>query len=396
MAFPTFTLEVAFVTAPLANTPTWVDVTADLKSVSVRRGRQRELDTFDAGTATFVLDNQARKYDPTYTAGAYYGYLLPMRKVRLSALVGATTYYLFTGYVTGWAPVWESAFTADCRVDAVDGFDIAAGALISATTRTSELSGARVGWVLDTISWPAADRDLDTGQSTITALTVTAGDEPQALSHLLDVGDSELGAVFVKGNGYFAFFDRHRVLKSPYTTSLATFGDTSDSDIPYEQLQPSYDRDLIRNDVKVTPVGGATQTASDSASQAEYGIRSQSRSPLISSESEALSQAQFIVGGHGEPALRFESLMFEPLDSSTYWALAAGLEVWDRVTVKRTPPGGGTAISQDCLIEGIEHRGTPDGARWETTYRLSPANTTAYLVLDDTTNGLLDTDRLGY
>lgn len=397
MAFPTFTLEVAFTTDPLAVTPTWVDVTAYFKEVSTRRGRQRDLDTFDAGTASFLLDNQDRRFDPTYTAGPYYGYLIPMRKIRLSITVGATTYRLFTGYVTGWAPVWDSAFTADTRVDCVDGFDIAASAVLAATTRTAELSGARVEWVLDQIGWPAADRDLDSGQSTIVELIVVAGSEPQALSHLLDVDDSELGAVFVKGDGTFAFFDRHRVLKSPYTTVQTTFGDTSDSDVPYEQLQPSYDRDLIKNDVKVTPDGGSTQTASDATSQASYGIRSHVRSPLISSAAEALSAAQYLVSKYKDPALSFDSLVLAPMESDTYWAIVGAREVWDRVTVKRTPPGGGTVISQDCLIEGIEHRGTPDGLYWETTYRLSPASTFAYWVLGDAANSLLgQTTRLAF
>jgi hypothetical protein len=85
-----------------------------------------------------------------------------------------------------------------------------------------------------------------------------------------------------------------------------------------------------------------------------------------------------------------------PLESTAYWDVVGGREVWDRVRVKHSPPGGGTAITQDCLIEGIEHRGTPDGLYWETTYRLSPADTTLYLVLDDAVNGLLDTGKLAY
>lgn len=396
MAFPTITLEIAFATAPLASSPTWTDVSTYLKEVSVRRGRQRELDTFDAGRATFILDNQDRRFDPSYSAGAYAPNVVPMKKIRLSATVGATTYRLFTGYVTSWQPLWDTAFTADVRVDCVDAFDILAAVTLPAGTEASELSSARITWALTAAGIPAADQSVSTGQSTMQALTVTAGSEPSALSHCLDVADSELGAFFIAGDGKATFFDRHRLLKSPYSASQATFGDTSNTDIPYEVVNPSYDRELIRNKATITRPSGSAQTASDATSITAYGTRVHTRAPLLTTDSEALSLAQWIVGAYKDPALRFDSVTIAPLTSDTVWTQAASREIWDRVTVKRTPPGGGTAISQDCLIEGIEHRGSPSGLYWETTYRLSPANTTNYMVLDDATNGVLDTNKLAY
>jgi hypothetical protein len=147
-----------------------------------------------------------------------------MRQIRLTAVVSATTYRLWTGYVSAWQPVWDTAFTADCRVDCVDLFDILANVTLPEGTRDSELSSDRVSWVLDQANVPAADRTISTGQTTLPALTVTAGSEPSCLSHLQDVGDSELGAFFAGPDGNAVFFDRHRVLKSPYSTSQATFG----------------------------------------------------------------------------------------------------------------------------------------------------------------------------
>ena len=41
----------------------------------------------------------------------------------------------------------------------------------------------------------------------------------------------------------------------------------------------------------------------------------------------------------------------------------------DRVTVTFSPPGGGSAISQDGYIAGIHHRITPDG-QMETAFDL--------------------------
>jgi hypothetical protein len=37
-----------------------------------------------------------------------------------------------------------------------------------------------------------------------------------------------------------------------------------------------------------------------------------------------------------------------------------GRDFGDRITVKRRPPGGGSAIVRDCFVRGIEHQS--DGA----------------------------------
>jgi hypothetical protein len=55
------------------------DVTDDVRSITVRRGRSRELERYQAGAATVNLDNKDRTYDPSY-------------KVTQSATGGDTTY----------------------------------------------------------------------------------------------------------------------------------------------------------------------------------------------------------------------------------------------------------------------------------------------------------------
>ena len=46
------------------------------------------------------------------------------------------------------------------------------------------------------------------------------------------------------------------------------------------------------------------------------------------------------------------------MDDDTIWTTVLGLDIGERVTVKRRPPehpaGAGTVVSQDCHIEGIE------------------------------------------
>jgi hypothetical protein len=98
----------------LANMPTvtiefylnsaWVDVTQYVRAGSTRIGRRDELDTFQPGQITLVVDNRDRRFDPLNTSGPYYGYLLPgpAVQVRARATWSATTYDIFSGYIDGW------------------------------------------------------------------------------------------------------------------------------------------------------------------------------------------------------------------------------------------------------------------------------------------------------
>ncbi len=121
---------------PLASV-TWTDVTADLRSWSSMRGRTSELSTYAPGTATVVLDNRARSYDPTNTGGPYVNKLLPRRRIRRTLTVGATSAVVFCGFIQGFALEYpEVGLDATCTITAVDGFDVFA---------TRELPGSAYG-----------------------------------------------------------------------------------------------------------------------------------------------------------------------------------------------------------------------------------------------------------
>ena len=47
-------------------------------------------------------------------------------------------------------------------------------------------------------------------------------------------------------------------------------------------------------------------------------------------------------------------------------------ELMDKITVKRTPPGGGSRISQDLFIQKIDISGSNDGHPWQINWGVSP------------------------
>jgi hypothetical protein len=106
--FPVAIVEIAFDDGPYVVSPTWTDVTAYVREMTTDRGRYDDWGTFD-GSASVVLSNRDRRFDPFNTSGPYFGKLLPRRQIRIRATHGGTTYPVFRGFVAGWPPNWTDA-----------------------------------------------------------------------------------------------------------------------------------------------------------------------------------------------------------------------------------------------------------------------------------------------
>jgi hypothetical protein len=121
MPYPTAIVEVAFTDGPYVAYPTWTAITSYVREITVRRGRASEVENFEAGTATLVLDNRDRRFDPFYTSGPYYGNLLPRRQIRIRATNNSTTYDVFRGYVEGWpVTLTDAGYDSTVTVQAYD------------------------------------------------------------------------------------------------------------------------------------------------------------------------------------------------------------------------------------------------------------------------------------
>lgn len=115
------TVEAAFGDDPLDTSPSWTDISAYVRDVSINRGRQSEFTTYAPGTATIRLDNRDRRFDPEYTSGPYYGDLVPMVPVRITTTYSGSTYTLYYGYAQGWPTAYNIANTdAVATVNCVD------------------------------------------------------------------------------------------------------------------------------------------------------------------------------------------------------------------------------------------------------------------------------------
>ena len=124
MAKPFPLVEISFAGTPYDASPAWVDVTSYVRSVTTHRGRSGDTE-FETGTAQVVLDNRSRLFDPFYTGGTYYGQLIPRKQIRVRSTIGATTYDVFRGYITGWPVQYTDAgFDSTVTLQCYDAFGL--------------------------------------------------------------------------------------------------------------------------------------------------------------------------------------------------------------------------------------------------------------------------------
>ena len=172
MGLPTLTCEIAF--NDPTDTPTYTDVSVQHIASTIRRGRNHELDRVEAATCVTRLRDPDGYFDTTNLGSPYAGNVLPMRRMRVRGTWQGVTYDRFNGYIESYPRSWTPgpAGVAYVELHAVDAFKVLALANVN-TTRPAESSGTRVGAILDAIGWPAADRAIDTGISTVQAVTYT-------------------------------------------------------------------------------------------------------------------------------------------------------------------------------------------------------------------------------
>jgi hypothetical protein len=90
----------------------------------VTRGKQNELDRYQAGTMTVVLDNDDRTFDPTYADSPLNGHILPMKRVKLTATWAGVTYPLFGGYADRWTQNREGPRRGTTSLQATDALKV--------------------------------------------------------------------------------------------------------------------------------------------------------------------------------------------------------------------------------------------------------------------------------
>jgi hypothetical protein len=371
-----------------------VDVSDLLDSVVTNRGRNISSEQFQTGTASIRILDQNGDFNPQNPASPYYEYLNPMRKITITATYLGVTYPIFAGYITAWnttTPKFEGdiVFTT---VTAVDGFRLMQNAQFFGVVGAvaGEKTGTRIGKILDTIGWPVALRDIDTGLTNCQADPAT---QRTALAALTTVATTEYGALYMDATGRLAFQDRTVTVSSIGGTPVV-FKDDGTA-IGYFDVKWVFDDTQIYNLATVTRTGGAVQTASDAASIAKFFTHSYNQSGLLmETDAEALDYATAFVASRKDTTVRVDELTLDlQQDNYTAGTIAAlTIDFFTPVSVTTTQPNS-TTLSKTEQVFNIGHQITPSS--WKVRYGTAEPIIDGF-ILDSALYGILDTSTFSY
>lgn len=305
---------------------------------------------------------------------------------------------LFTGYVARWPQNRTGPNYAETQLECVDGFELLNQAIMPAVSYSSTKGGVRITDVLNTIGWPSGATNIPGGFFLVPPITILDSDGLVALQHIQDAQDAEAGMFFIAGNGKATYVDARSLIQSPYTISQATLTDKPALDtgaIGYSDMTPSLDKDLIYNDWRGTRDGGATKIAADSTSITDYFRRTQVLTPLLASDTDVQSLMSYFLAQYKQPILRFGDITVTPGADAGSWLQVLSREIGDRLTVRDHPVGGGRQIVKDVHISRLNLTVETHTANAKLIWSTLPADLTSYFILNDPTNGVLNTSKLG-
>lgn len=371
-----------------------VDISADVLEVRTKRGRNRLLNDFEAGTATITVKDDNGDYNPSNTSSPLYP-LLPMQKVRVKVKGSddflATT--IWTGYINVVSTTFSQGISSVDRVtfQCYDAFRLLNNQIITTVAGAGvQLSGARVNAILDQIGYPNTfgARDIRPGDVTLQA---DPGTSRQVLDALRTVQDSEQGAFLVTADGELEFLDNSSLIgRSSQTSGLTSFDDSF-----YANAEVKFDDDILINNVTVTRLGGSPQNVSNATSIAQYFVRNGNRTGvLVQTDAEALYIAKTLLNVLSDVTPRIDSVAlnlnkFTANSIVTQFILSK--QLMSGIGITKAMPNGGSITSYN-VVSGIEWRISNN--RYDVTY-YTQENTVNAFVLNDINMGRLDYNGLG-
>lgn len=377
------------------------DLTNLVQSVNITRGRSRQLQEFNAGTATVSFWNKSRVLDPLNTASPYWNTGTNTTGIvpRLPIQILANGIPIFVGIIQDWNVEYDRGNNDIVYATCADQFTVLSSMIMTDHTTTQQLSSARVEEVLN---YPEVmyqgPKQIGTGSSTLggtsdsEGFSITAG--TNVLNYLQSVATSEQGYLYVAGNGTLTFKGRTEVLNRQ---ADAVFTGDSGVGIPYQTLQNQFGDELLFNVVTTQSPAGGPYTVQDNNSIAQFQVQTYDLTNLLNSTiTEIQDLGQYVLGKFYRPILRFTGLSCQltALDDAKQNACLS-LDLTNIASVtKHFAVGTPTSVTQNLIVSGVSHNITPGSHI--ITYTFESTDSTQYLTLDDPIFGILDSNLLAF
>lgn len=311
-----------------------------------RRGRENLLDENGEsinrvmiGSASIVLDNHDRRFDPRYVDGPLYGNILPGRNARLTITDGdgGTTYAVFAGTLSDIKAV--PGIDKRVRLEMQDCISWLNQDVFVGIQSTINLDDA-VNAVLTAVGWPTIwGTDVPSSPDTI-PYWWTDQDET-AWNALNRIVEGNLGVVFIAADGDFTFRPRQQAGESVVTLT---------DDVLLKEPSLPQPWETVKNVIKVLVYTPKLQSTGD--------LWTLQDTPLIASGASIDIWAPFSYNDQDVPAMN----VLDPVSTTDY-------------TMNEDAEGGGADLTANFTVTAY---------KWSTTAKLTITNnggTDGYITL---------------
>ena len=337
-----------------------VDLTPNVRQITIRRGRNIMRDTYEAGTCTVRVLDPNSNFNPQNTSSEFFGFLTPLRKLRVSATYADIGYFLFSGYATDYKYTYpQGQETGYVDIICSDAFRLLqqAGVTTVADATDGQDTGTRINKILDQVNWPASMRQIDTGD---TLCQADPGTNRASLDALKNAEFSEQGAFYISHEGTAVFKNRNNVIAA--NGAMPTIFNQTGG-IPYSNLIFAFDDKLIINSSGMTIVGGSEQVYEDADSIAKYFPHQLNQSNLVAqTNADALNIARIYVATRAFTTIRIDAMTVDLLDTAVPTDTMLGLDYFSLLDITNIQPDGST-IQKTLQAQGLGWDITPNSMK---------------------------------
>lgn len=370
------------------------DITTYAQSVAVNRGRNPNQNSIQAGSATVVLNNNDRRFDPINEDSPYWDITTAASGVQPRRFVEILCEgeRIFVGAISAITISYVGDYST-CTIEAADDFTRLANMTIEdALTPIVQVSGNRVTTILDLpeVDYPADQRNIALGGNNLQALLVDAS--TNILTYLQSCALSDQALLFMSRDGVITYTDPLGTVFNSDVAAIFTDTITGLDQILYTGISTITDSSFLYNKIIANKQGGADVVADDATSQATYGISTLALTNLLlNDDADVTALSTTLLGRYKDPVYRFDDLQFTSngIDADQRTLLNT-LEIGDNIQIIRTfATGSPLTVELYYQVDRLNHSITT--GQHTVTIGLGDLKTVVYpFVLDDVFFGILD------
>ena len=317
--------------------------------------------------------------------------LRPGTGIRITATYNAITYPIFAGHIDTIEEHFDNQWSTTVTMTCVDAFWAMGRAPIT-VNRSAEDSITRLTRVVAETYQGGGSGYQGTGGAGLSTMVATQYDNQSCLSAAQDCELTENGELWCRSDGLVQMQNRlwRGVSK---TTASCTFGDQA-GDISIEDLKSRFNIENLVSGVTVTNVAATPVSATAAGATSFFGYQTVDRTIQVDDPIEPADHAGFLIQRYGIAKPRLKTIQVMPaVDPANAWPACLGLEIGDRVRIRRTLNALGYTFDGQFHIDQIQHQiSIGDGPHtWDIIFGVTDASLYQnFWILEDATFGVLN------